>query len=382
MPLMTPRQRVLAAFNHCLPDRVPIELGTTRASGISTLAYEHLKRYLGLKTSGETVIRFSQVTLPSEDVLQRFGVDCRPIMVGTPCRARDVELPNGVWQDEWGVQRIKPEGSYYYDLYRSPLADETITIAELHTYSWPDPDDPGRVSGLAERYRYLRERTSYAVLLHLGAELALQAQYLRGFELWFTDLLIRRDFADALLDIILDYQLRYAERILGALPGDVDIIYLVDDIATQNGLMISPSLYRSYLKPRQKKLINFLKSRSDAKILLHLCGSIVDIMDDLIEIGVDGINPVQVSAKGMEPESLKSRWGDRMVFWGAVDTQHLLPNGSPKEIANEVHHLIRVLGENGGFVLGPCHNIQPDVPPQNICALYEAALTYQQGTQG
>lgn len=373
--MLTPRQRVIAAFNHQKPDRVPIELGTTRASGISVSAYQNLCAYLGKPIENETVVRFSQVTIPAEEILQKFGVDCRPIFTGAPCHTKDVELPGGVWQDEWGVKRIKPEGSHYYDLYESPLSDAALTLADINKHSWPDPDDPGRVQGISDTYKRLRENTQYAVLLHLGAEIGLQTQYLRGFEEWFIDLASRPELANALMDRVLEFQIRHTENVLASLPGDVDIIYLVDDFATQNGLMISPKTYRNFIKPRQKKLIEIIKMQSDAKIMLHLCGSIVAILDDLVEIGVDAINPVQLSARNMDAESLKSRFGNKLTFWGAVDGQSLLPNGSPQDIAAEVQRLIKVLGEDGGFVIGPCHNIQPDVPPQNIVAMYEAALT-------
>ena len=378
---MTPRQRVLAALDHKQPDRIPIELGTTRASGIHILAYQHLLENLHLSWTNESTVRFSQVAIPSESMLQSFGVDSRPIMLGEADHSTAAQLPGEIWQDEWGVQRIKPEGSHYYDLCYSPLSSESLTIADLNRYPWPNPDDPGRMRGIAPRYEYLAQKTNYAILLHLGADLGLQTQYLRGFEQWFLDLGMRRELADALLDKVLDYQLQLAKNVLDALPGDVDVIYLVDDFATQQGLMISPRTYRSYLKPRQKKLIEYLKSRSQARILLHLCGSIVDILDDLVEIGVDGINPVQLTARGMDAEWLKSHYGDRLTFWGAVDGQELLPHSAPQEVAADVQRLVHILGEEGGYILGPCHNIQPDVPPENIVAMYMAAKGEVVGNQ-
>ena len=375
--IQTSRQRVLEAFNHRTPDRIPIELGSTRASGIHVEAYQKLKTFLHHSDKEkDTIIKFCQVAIPSESILEHFGVDFRPIMIGAPKNFENIKLPNEVWQDEWGVRRTKPEGSHYYDLQKSPLDDENLQINDLHAYPWPDPEDSGRIEGISERYHYLREKTDYAIVLHLGAELGLQTQYLRGFEQWFLDLAMRKEFAHVLLDKVFDYQLSLTDFVLKKLPGQVDVIYLVDDFATQQGLMISPKTYRSYLKPKQKALVDFIKSRTDAKIMLHLCGSVVDILDDLIEIGIDAINPVQISAKGMEPENLKSRFGDRLVFWGAVDGQHILPKGSVSEVKSEVVRLIRIFGEGGGFVLGPCHNIQPDVPPENICAMYEAALSY------
>ena len=374
----TPIKRIIDAFNHRVPDRTPIELGSTRASGIHVNAYNNLKKFLYRSTiQEEQIINFSQVALPSETILERFGVDCRPIMLGKPTRRGDRELTNGVWEDEWGVQRVKPQGGYYYELFHSPLDNENLKQQDINNYSWPDPEDPGRIETIAKRYQYLREKTDYAIVLHLGVELGLQAQYLRGFEQWFIDLAARKELADLLLDKILDYQLAFSKYVLKNIPGQVDIIYLVDDFASQQGLMISPKTYRNYLKPKQKELIDFIKSQSDAKIMLHLCGSIIDVLDDLIEIGVDAINPVQLNSKGMDAENLKSKFGDRLVFWGAMDGQDILPNGTPLDVKNEVARLIRILGEGGGFVLGPCHNIQPDVPPENICALYEAALEIQ-----
>lgn len=370
---MSSRQRILAAFDHKQPDRIPIELGTTRASGIHVIAYQNLLGYLNQPWQDETIVRFSQVAIPDEKLLQRFGVDSRPILLGEPDHSKSILLSGGIWQDEWGVMRTKPEGGYYYDLHQSPLSSDTLTIADLERYPWPDPDDPGWIRGIAEKYTHLSTETDYAILLHLGAELGLQTQYLRGFDQWFLDLGMRRELADALLDKVLDFQLQLTKNVLDALPGDVDIIYLVDDFATQHGLMISPNTYRSYLKPRQKKLIDYIKSRSEARILMHLCGSIVDILDDIVEIGVDGINPVQTSARGMDADWLKSHYGDRLTFWGAIDGQDLLPHGSPKQVAAEVQRLIQVLGKEGGYILGPCHNIQPDVPPENILAMYESA---------
>lgn len=372
---LSARQRVLSAFNHQPPDRVPIELSSTRASGIHVEAYRNLKDFLKFSEKEENFIKFSQVSIPSESILEKFGVDCRPIMLGAPKYFQDIEMNNEAWQDEWGVQRIKPDGGHYYELIKSPLDYENLNLLDLDTYNWPNPDDPGRINGISEKFKFLKERTDYAILLHLGAELGLQTQYLRGFEQWFIDLALRRDVADRLLEKVFDYQLALTEFVLNNLPGQVDIIYLVDDFATQQGLMISPRTYRSYLKPKQKALIDFIKSKTDAKIMLHLCGSVIDILDDLIEIGVDAINPVQITAKGMDPEILKSRFGDKLVFWGAVDGQNLLPHGSESDVKSEVKRLIQIFGEGGGFIIGPCHNIQPDVPPKNICALYEAALT-------
>ncbi len=201
--------------------------------------------------------------------------------------------------------------------------------------------------------------------------------WLRGQAQFYMDFLINVEFLEDLLDRMLDYALRLARVALAAIGPNVDVIKVADDLGTENGLMISPALYRKFIKPRQKKFYAYLKEHSDAKILLHSCGAIADIIPDLIEIGVDAINPVQVSARGMDSKELKGKFGDRMTFWGGgCDTQRVLPFGSVAEVTEEVRARTRDLAPGGGFVFTQVHNIQFDISPQKIAAMYDAALTY------
>jgi uroporphyrinogen decarboxylase len=256
-------------------------------------------------------------------------------------------------------------------LARNPLAE--ATIADLERYPWPDPTDPDFTAGLAEEAKALHQDTRYAVVADSGFKSFWETSYmLRGLEQTLVDLASDPQFVSALLSKVLEINLVAAERFLGATGRYIDILRATDDLASQRGPLMSMKMFRRFLKPVYKQYFDFLKSRTDAKILFHSCGNVVDLLDDLIEAGVDIINPVQVSAMGPVVADLKTRFGDRIVFWGGVDTQHVLPHGSPGDVEAEVRHRIHEFGAGGGFVLSAVHNIQPDVPPQNIIALAEA----------
>jgi uroporphyrinogen decarboxylase len=217
-----------------------------------------------------------------------------------------------------------------------------------------------------------RSDGSCAVVADNGFKSFWEMSYmLRGLEQMLIDMATDPQFVSALLAKVLEINLIAAERFLGAVGSYVDIVRATDDLASQRGPLISLRMFRRYLKPVYKQYFDFIKSRTDAKILFHSCGNIVDLLDDLIEVGVDIINPIQVSAMG-NTRDLSLRFGDRVTFWGGIDTQHVLPHGSPADVEAEVRRRIRDLGAGGGFVAAAVHNIQPDVPPQNIIALAEA----------
>lgn len=191
------------------------------------------------------------------------------------------------------------------------------------------------------------------------------------------DFLLNVDFLEDLLDRALDYALRLARKALAAVGTWVDVIRVADDLGTESGLMISPELYRKFIKPRQKTFYAFLREHSRARILIHSCGAISDIIPDLAEIGIDAINPVQVSARGMDSRDLKARFGERITFWGGgCDTQHVLPFGTVEDVEQEVRRRTRDFAPGGGFVFTPVHNIQFDISAEKITALYDAALRY------
>ena len=373
MAAMTHRERVMAALNHQQPDRVPMDLGGTIDSSIVVEGYARLKDHFGVQAGDTLTSRMMRVVDVDERILRALDIDTRGVF---PPNQPDVFLPGNRYRDEWGVERVQPEGSFYYDQVRFPLAGE-ITLQDIAQYPKPDPYDPVRLQGVRERLAFIRRETDCAAVLNLPSAFVHRSQYLRGFEDWFADFAADRKLLGALFDSILEVNLAICEVILREVGSEVDILLASDDLGMQNGLMIAPQAYRELIKPRHKKYFQLLHDLSPAKLLFHSCGSLIDIMDDLVEIGVDVLHPVQVAARGMDPATLKARWGDRLAFWGGVDTQRVLPLGTEEEVRAETRRRIGDLGQGGGYVLGAVHNIQPDVPVANILAMYDEARTYR-----
>jgi uroporphyrinogen decarboxylase len=236
--------------------------------------------------------------------------------------------------------------------------------------------DPGRFQGLRERARNLHEETDYAVVLNLTNGPVHQCQYLRGYGTWLEDLLLRPVFAEALMDRVVDVLIQIANRALEEAGPYVDLVTFGDDIATQNATLFRPDLYRKMIKPRHKALADTIH-RHGKLLLFHSCGSVYTLVRDLIEVGVDVLNPVQVSAADMATSRLKREYGSELAFWGAIDTHRVLPRGTPADVTEEVKRRVDDLHGNGGYVLCAVHNLQPEVPPENIVAMYETALEYR-----
>jgi uroporphyrinogen decarboxylase len=372
---MTHRERVLAAVSHKQPDKVPIDLGGTRDSSLVVEAYEKVKNYFGLQDENKLCDRMMRVVHVDERILQALDIDTRAVFPGGPAKGLGQEMGPRKYRDAWGVVRVHPEGSFYYDQTEFPLAGE-ISINDIVKYPWPDPDDPGLVRGLKERVAWIRENTDCAVILTLPAPFVHISQYLRGFEDWFCDIMLNPQRLEALFDAILEVTLRIAKHELREVGQEVDIVICADDLGTQTGLQMSYDKYVQLIKPRQKKFFRQVHEMTSAKLLLHTCGSVARIIDDLIEIGVDILNPVQPSATGMNPFELKKKYGGRLAFWGGPDAQKTLPFGSVEDIKKMVESLVEGMGEGGGFILSSCHNIQPDVPLENILTLFRHAREY------
>lgn len=369
---MTHRERLLAALNHQETDRVPMDLGATRVTSITVPVYERLKRHFGVERKNVIIDKMQQVVLVDEEILQTLDIDTRGVFPKAPDRSRDIILPDGRWQDEWGVIRRKPPGGHYYDLDVSPFAGQS-TIKGIEEYPWPDPDDPGRSRGLREYALKLRQETDYGIVGHVQSGWIHTSQYMRGFEVWFTDLIERPDFIVSFMERIRDLTLRMAGHFLDAAGDLIDVVAVGDDIAHQNGPMVSPKMYRELIWPLQKVQFKFLREHTHAKIFYHTCGSVYQIIPDIIDLGVDILNPIQVSAKDMgDTRRLKAEFGDRLCFWGGIDTFRVMPHGTVNDVKAEVRRRIGDLSVGGGYVLNAVHNIQPDVPVENIIAMYEA----------
>ncbi len=373
---MNARERVLAALNHQEPDRVPLDLGGTYVTSINVRAYARLREYLGLPDVGTAMMDTNQqIVWVDDDVVERFGIDVKNVSVHFPANYRPIFTVSGDYRryyDEFGLGWQMPvEDGYYFDIFHHPL-EGNITETDVDKYPWPDPLDPARFVGLREALERVRAEPRATTVGFLHAGMMELFAFMRGFSDYFSDLGASPRLAGRIMDRILEMQLAYWGRVF-ELAGDlVDVALVHDDFAGQNQMLISPKSYRELCKPRHKQLMDFIHARSHAKVFLHSCGAIRPVIPDLIEIGVDILNPVQVSAKGMDSADLKREYGKDLVFWGGgVDTQHVLGGGTPDQVRDEVRRRVADLMPNGGFVFAAVHNIQQDVPPENIVAMWE-----------
>jgi uroporphyrinogen decarboxylase len=372
---LTHRERVTRALSHQEGDRVPFDLGSTVNSSIHIQAYQRLKAHFGVEAEDTLLHKWQQAVVVHEPILEALDIDFRCVAPGRPDSNQEIPVGDDGYQDEWGVVRRKPPGSAYYDLVRSPLAGP-ISLHNIVNFPWPDPHDPGYTRGLRDRLLAYRENTDYAIVLRLHVPFVHTTQFLRGFEDWFLDLATDQKLAGALFDAAAEQSSALAEEIL-KVGGDLaDVVAFSDDLGFQNGPMVSPELYRRLFKPRHKKYFDTVKKYTNAFIHFHCCGSIFRLLDDLIELGVDVIHPVQVSAKDMDSSILAPKYGDRLSFWGGIDTQHVLSNGTREEVKSEVRRRIKDFAPGGGYILGAVHNIQPEVPVGNIIAMYQAGKEY------
>jgi len=366
---MKSRERVLAALNHQQPDRVPRDLGSTTATGIHPHAYRALKRYLGLAGDFQFLSARAQLVLVEQPILDCFGIDCLPLIpdaAGQPIQLNE----QNAFVDRWGIQRKLPNDGGHYYVSCPPLAtiDE---LAELQSFKFPEPQTDFTV--VAEQARRLRTTTDKALILNLEVGIMHQCQFLRGFEAWLMDLASDPRYAATLMDRVLEIWLCEAQAMIRAVGDNADVIVYADDIALQNSTMVSPRVYKTLLRPRLKQVFDALKS-SGLKILYHTCGSVEPLIGDFLAMGVDALNPIQVSARGMDDTAaLKRQWGRQLTFWGAIDSQHVLPRGAPEDVRREVFRRLDDLAHGGGYVLAAVHDIQAEVPPQNICAMFDAA---------
>jgi uroporphyrinogen decarboxylase len=375
---MNSRERVLTALDHKEPDKVPIDLASTTVTSITYIAYEQLREYLGMEPDPDPRIsHIHQGTVyPMEDLFQHYEADFRTVfMKKSPRGFVAKETPDGSFYDEYNI--LWKKLAYDYSPVEPPLADSTVE--DLDKATWPDPYDPERVEGLREEARALYENTDYAIVADIMCrgpfELAVK---LRGYEQFLMDLHLDRKFAMALLDKITETVIALWDVYLGAVGDYVQVVCQGDDIGMQTGLFISPKMYRQFIKPCHQRIYDIIHSRTEAKVFVHSCGSIYDIIPDLIEIGVDILNPLQYGAAKMDRARLKKEFGQDLCFWGGgIDVQQVLPNASLDEIEEEVQRTIEIMAPGGGYVFVPTHNIQPDVTPDRVHKVYETALKHR-----
>ncbi len=413
---MTSRERVRTAIDHREPDRVPIDLGAMRSTGITAVAYSRLKEHLGI-SSGRTLVYdvVQQLAQPEEPILDFIGsdvVDLGRAFLTDPADWKDFILPDGspaaipayidlrpadggyigFAADGTSIGAM-PRGAYYLSQTRFPLLDwdgdpavldnlpslmDHVTWAAFPAPPYHKPLTTEHLAEIRRRAKHLYETTDYAIMVAFGANLLEWGQYLCRMDQFLIDLVENPRKALSLLDKLVETHLANLEKILPAVDGCVQIIQMGDDLGTQQALEISPRLYREVFKPRQKMIYETVRRRSGLRVFLHSCGAVADIIPDLIEAGVEILNPVQTSAAGMDPARLKREFGKDITFWGGgCDTQRVLPLGTPAEIDAHVRERIATFAPGGGFVFTQVHNIMPHVPPPNIVALRDAVHRYR-----
>ena len=372
---MNSRERVMAAASHQEPDRVPVDMVLTSD------VYRDMKRLLKMDHLPDTprMGHWTDVQMPLE-MIQALDLDMYYISPRSAKSAHSRQFEDGSFTDEWGCYWKKTMidgGHFYFELQNPPLAD--ATIEDLEDYEWPDPSDPKRYEGLREEMQMVRDKSDLAILAKFAGAVFEVATYMRGHERWYRDLVNNQEFAHALLDKVCKIQKEIDRVCIDAVGEYVDILRLSgEDLGTQDSPLISPRTFRKVVKPHLEELwvsakTELLKKNPQGKVMLHSCGSIRPFIPDLIDCGIDILDPVQPGANHMNRYELKQEFGDQIVFHGNIDIQKILPFGTKDEITGEVRDAIKALAPGGGFLLSPAHNVQSDVSAENLVHMIECA---------
>ncbi len=373
---MESRERVRLALDHREPDRVPFDIGSTAVTGIHERPYRGMRRLLGLPESSAPVDPLYFFVVPEDDVKDLMGIDAASVATGLALGFELVPERRGefLWiRDEFGIGfAMLADGGTEYDPLGFPLGGD-ITLADVARHPWPDPLDAGRFVGFRQACERVAREEGRAVVCELyGGGMMEIATWMRGYEDFYLDLAAEPQIVEAIMDRVLEFKLAHWTHVL-ELAGDlIDVVVEADDLGGEFGTLISPAAYRAHVKPRHRILFDLIHRKSRAKILMHSCGSIRPLIPDLIDAGIDILNPVQVSAAGMDSAELKHVFGRELAFWGGgVDTQQVLPWGTPQQVRDEVRRRLDDLMPGGGFVFAAVHEIQTDVPPENLVAMWE-----------
>jgi uroporphyrinogen decarboxylase len=337
-----------------------------------------LNAHLGLKLEARILDRMAQNVVLDEAICERLGIDFRwivPNWVGM----RDIEIDGEKgYIDMWSTPHKWTDFGEYYAIHDQPLGQDTLTLEDIDAFEWPDPHQPAMFDGLREQAKNWYENTGYIV----GADgikigVLQTAAQIRGYDKLFLDFAINPDIAHVVLDKVSAITNEMYRKYMQAVGDYVQVVVITDDQGTQNSLMISPAMFREFIKPRLKTQIETIKASADVKVLMHCDGAILPIVEDLIEIGVDILNPIQTVVKGFEDTlALKEQFGRRICFHGGIDVQQVLPNATVEQVKAEVALRIRDLGRAGGYILAPCHNINIDIPVENVLTTFDAAREY------
>ncbi|HOP12182.1 MAG TPA: uroporphyrinogen decarboxylase family protein [Oscillospiraceae bacterium] len=412
---MTSRERILTSVEHREPDRVPLDLGSTPSSGISAIAYNNLKKYLNIET-GHTRIYdvVQQLAQPEDNLIDKFGVDVLDIgrafntedgdwydmhlsdggKAQYPVWFRPTTMPDGsqIVLDEDGdkIAQKPPSGTFfdqtcfpYIDGYPADYknlgkAMNKVLWQKLAHSPWDNAAAPDFYEKLREKALYLRQTTDKALMIVCGCNLFEWGTFLRRMDNFLVDLILEPDEVERLLDALMERHLAALEKVCAAVGDVVDILRFGDDLGTNDGPFMNPEIYRKFFKPRHTMLCNYVHKHSGMKTFLHSCGSLRALMPDLIEAGYDILNPVQTTARGMDPAELKREFGKDITFWGGgCNTRWILNRATPQEVYDYVSRMLDIFIPGGGYVFNTEHNIMPDVPPENILAMYKAVHDFK-----
>ena len=411
---MTSRERILTSVNHKQPDSVPLDLGATPSSGISAIAYNNLKKHLNIK-NGHTRIYdvVQQLAQPEDMIINQFGVDV--LDIGRAFNAEDVDwyditLPDGgkaqypAWfrpakmpdgsqavldQDGDKIAQMPASGTFfdqtcfpYLDGYPADYKDlgkamNKVLWQKLAHSPWDNAGTPDFYEKLRENALHLRQTTDKALMIVCGCNLFEWGTFLRRMDNFLVDLLLEPDEVEKLLDALMERHLAALEKVCAAVGDVVDILRFGDDLGTNDGPFMAPEIYRKLFKPRHTVLCDYVHKHSKMKTFLHSCGSLRALMPDLIEARYDILNPIQTTARGMDPIELKREFGHDITFWGGgCNTRWVLNRATPQEVYDYTSRMLDIFMPGGGYVFNTEHNIMPDVPPENMIAMYRAVQDF------
>lgn len=411
---MKSRERVKMSINHKQADRVPIDLGSMRSTGIATIAYNNLRKKLGITKGLAKMYDFiQQLAYPEKEIRDLFHVDV--IDAGQAFLNNDSEwrkwtlnnsskclIPKylNVEIDKEGTVLLKnndnvilgkkPKSSLYVDqsywVYKDlPKIPNTFNDKDLVKQLWAIPSPPWYLNVFNDNdyklfinnIKKLHDETDYAIMLSVGCNLFETGNFLRGMENFLSDIYLDKNGTKRLIDKLVEGNMKFLDRVLKGVGEYVDLLQFGDDLGLQNGPFMSPDVFKEIFKPRYKKMWDFVHNNTDCKIFLHSCGSVFELLPHLIDAGVDVLNPVQTTTVNMEPEKLKKEFGKYITFWGGgCNTRDVLPNKTPTEVKEDVKKRIEIFSKGGGFVFNQTHNILADIKPENVIAMLEAAYEY------